>query len=318
MSLLPKLHTLVIIVLYLLVQTITVSKAQTPTRIPTAIPSTRTPTAPTASPSFTITTCPDGYSQSGSGNLGNGLSCTKCSANYYSAAGASSCTACPSNSYSVVGSGTCVCNDGYSTSGSGSTSTCTICAANYHSVATTCPTGYTYSSTTGSCYKMVVTAQNYFTSLAGCNSASNGYLVNIGSATENSYVLSTVIGTSTSLSSWIGANDVMTELTYDQLHGTLAYTNWNTGEPNDYGASEDCGEIAPSGATAGLWNDNQCKNNVYSICEADVLKSCTACATGKISPAGSTSSAACLTRPTGQPTGFVSLTIFTFVLYLQP
>ncbi|CAM9984519.1 unnamed protein product, partial [Heterosigma akashiwo] len=63
---------------------------------------------------------------------------------------------------------------------------------------------------------------------------------------------------------WIGLNDESTEGTYVWADGTsVDYTNWNSGEPNDWGDSEDCVEMTSSGG----WNDQSCSTTQASVCE---------------------------------------------------
>ncbi|CAM9954790.1 unnamed protein product, partial [Heterosigma akashiwo] len=91
--------------------------------------------------------------------------------------------------------------------------------------------------------------------------ALGGMLASIDSSDVDSEVLDLTGGTTV----WIGLNDESTEGTYVWADGTSVggYTNWNTGEPNDYGDSEDCVEMTSSGG----WNDNSCSNTQASVCE---------------------------------------------------
>lgn len=82
----------------------------------------------------------------------------------------------------------------------------------------------------------------------------NGYLANITSADENSFLYSKL-----GFDSWIGATDAASEGTWKWIGGpeagqTLVYTNWNAGEPNNSG-NEDYAEFYATGAGAGRWND---------------------------------------------------------------
>ncbi|CAM9701056.1 unnamed protein product, partial [Heterosigma akashiwo] len=82
--------------------------------------------------------------------------------------------------------------------------------------------------------------------------ALGGMLASIDSSDVDSEVLDLTGGTT----AWIGLNDESTEGTYVWADGTSVgdYTNWNSGEPNDWGDSEDCVEMTSSGG----WNDNSC------------------------------------------------------------
>ncbi len=91
------------------------------------------------------------------------------------------------------------------------------------------------------------------TSWTGANSACNGiggHLVSIGSAQENSFLLSIYAPAR----QWIGFTDQAQEGNWQWASGEpVAYTNWNAPvEPNNSGGVEHYAEI--TGAT-GLWND---------------------------------------------------------------
>ncbi|MDP6931873.1 MAG: lectin-like protein [Myxococcota bacterium] len=65
---------------------------------------------------------------------------------------------------------------------------------------------------------------------------------------------------------WIGLNDRDTEGTFVWEDGTaVSYTNWHSGEPNDWGG-EDCGQLNRWGD--GTWNDEPCSYTFYFICES--------------------------------------------------
>jgi hypothetical protein len=92
--------------------------------------------------------------------------------------------------------------------------------------------------------------------------ADGAHLVVIDDADENAYVRS--------LSSrilWIGLNDRAVEGRFVWVTGApVTYTNWQSGEPNDYGLSgEDCVEMY----TSGLWNDESCGDSLRFVCECD-------------------------------------------------
>jgi hypothetical protein len=65
---------------------------------------------------------------------------------------------------------------------------------------------------------------------------------------------------------WIGANDRTSEGTWRWADGSpVSYTQWYSGEPNDYGGNEDCAGIN-FGAT-GYWNDYNCSSGLGFVCE---------------------------------------------------
>lgn len=100
-----------------------------------------------------------------------------------------------------------------------------------------------------------------------------GYLVTVTSANENAFVTARL-----SNAGWMGASDSVSEGVWRWVTGPEGetntqfwsgaaggntvdgnYANWNTGEPNDSGSNEDCGQFL-AGAT-GKWNDLPCSGN---------------------------------------------------------
>jgi Lectin C-type domain. len=78
-----------------------------------------------------------------------------------------------------------------------------------------------------------------------------GYLVTITSLAESTFCASKLLG-----QGWLGASDAATEGTWKWVTGPengtgLTYTNWNSGEPNNSGGDEDCGQFLLDGK----WND---------------------------------------------------------------
>lgn len=64
---------------------------------------------------------------------------------------------------------------------------------------------------------------------------------------------------------WIGYNDQTFEGTFIWTDGTPSNFNlWNAGEPNDYGASEDCTQVYLSNGT---WNDLDCNAGLRYVCK---------------------------------------------------
>ena len=57
---------------------------------------------------------------------------------------------------------------------------------------------------------------------------------------------------------WLGATDADYEGNFAWMSGApWSYTNWNSGEPNDYGSGEDCVHLTYNGK----WNDLPCDGN---------------------------------------------------------
>jgi len=95
----------------------------------------------------------------------------------------------------------------------------------------------------------------------------SGYaLVTVDSADENAWLHETAAILS-SREWWSGFNDRDDEGTFSWVSGApVSYTNWASGEPNDYGRGEDCAPLLS--ADNERWNDVSCEEDLRYICEA--------------------------------------------------
>ncbi|MBD2520363.1 choice-of-anchor D domain-containing protein, partial [Nostoc sp. FACHB-973] len=108
----------------------------------------------------------------------------------------------------------------------------------------------------------------YFLSNAGSWEAAQvqaelwgGDLVTVNDASEQSWLMSTFGG---SQNLWIGYTDRLTEGTFAWMSGdTSTYTNWGTGEPNNYGGAENYAALR----TDGKWNDASNNQSYRGIIE---------------------------------------------------
>jgi len=84
-------------------------------------------------------------------------------------------------------------------------------------------------------------------------------LLKITTFAENDLALSLMLAHNTQEGNvWIGLNDFQSEGTFLWADSTNpSYVNWNMGEPNNDGGSEDCGELKRD-SPPGAWNDNRC------------------------------------------------------------
>ena len=98
-----------------------------------------------------------------------------------------------------------------------------------------------------------------------------GSLTSILDQEENELLTSHVDG-----EYWIGLNDIKEENTWIWEDGQpFEFSNWDNGEPNDYGSGEDCVTLNDKN---GEWNDLDCDAERPYICK---YKSLEAAATGR-------------------------------------
>jgi len=82
--------------------------------------------------------------------------------------------------------------------------------------------------------------------------AAGGQVATINSAAENTFVRNAATSAGYTGNYYIGINDAAVEGTFVGGSGEpIVYTNWNAGEPNDYGGNEDYTQVYANG----LWND---------------------------------------------------------------
>ncbi|MGB0589637.1 MAG: C-type lectin domain-containing protein [Myxococcota bacterium] len=88
-----------------------------------------------------------------------------------------------------------------------------------------------------------------------------GDLASIRSSAENQTIQSGLVNTA-----WIGLNDLEEEDDFQWSDGAdVTFTNWNGGEPNDYGSGEDCTEVIASVGN-NVWNDANCDAQRDYVC----------------------------------------------------
>lgn len=143
-----------------------------------------------------------------------------------------------------------------------------------------CPTNLSATATTvygTKCYAYYANALSWSNAKTACNNV-GGQLAVIDSSGKDSAIAS--IATT---DVWFGAADNgslitgSSEGTYYWITGTAfwdgaaiggAYTNWETGEPNDFGFNEDC---ALKYTADGKWNDYVCGNGRHYVCEINAI-----------------------------------------------
>ena len=110
-----------------------------------------------------------------------------------------------------------------------------------------------------------------------CNNNSS-YIVTINNDSENDFIADSAQSLYGESIWWIGYNDKNNGGSADGSGGSEdefvwyngenpSYENWHEGEPNNYENSEDCTEMYIS--TGGTWNDANCGQEKFYICEMD-------------------------------------------------
>ncbi|XP_048750884.2 uncharacterized protein LOC125662641 isoform X1 [Ostrea edulis] len=92
-----------------------------------------------------------------------------------------------------------------------------------------------------------------------------GYLAEINSIEENSWIRDCIMKTGSITALWIGANDLdkENEFTWRSSKTPLLYSNWNNKQPNDSNDNQVCAVLKESGK----WNDIKCERQRNFICE---------------------------------------------------
>ena len=124
-----------------------------------------------------------------------------------------------------------------------------------------CPSGWIHMQ--GSCYKFSTKTLNWNAAKSACE-ALGSKLVVINSQAEQQAIAAKVTHTS-----WIGLyRNPKDKSRWLWVDGSRpAYTYWHSGEPNNSGGNEDCGELHDL-ASSWKWNDRTCSSHFPSfICE---------------------------------------------------
>ncbi|XP_051812111.1 echinoidin-like [Acanthochromis polyacanthus] len=116
----------------------------------------------------------------------------------------------------------------------------------------------------GRCYKYIATTMTWAIAEFYCVSQ-GAHLVSIHSADEQNFVNSLISSFDYSAKPiWIGLNDLFHEGTFTWSDGSeVNFDFWNTGEPDDYGSRENCGQ---SSGPSFKWNDYSCTSSCPAVC----------------------------------------------------
>jgi len=87
----------------------------------------------------------------------------------------------------------------------------------------------------------------------------NGSLASIHSTEENQFLYAQLFSSS---HLWIGFNDIDKEGVFEWIDNSyVSFTDWEAGEPNDYGNNEDC-----TAMQATQWGDYPCVHKKHYLC----------------------------------------------------
>jgi len=104
--------------------------------------------------------------------------------------------------------------------------------------------------------------------------ANGGSLASINSAEEGDAVAVMFPG-GRGFSLWIGFNDRAQEGAWAWTDGSaVAYTNWQSGEPNSNNGAEDCLELRGNQLSGLSWNDLSCTEALQYLCSRELVRDC--------------------------------------------
>ncbi|XP_028447190.1 galactose-specific lectin nattectin [Perca flavescens] len=127
---------------------------------------------------------------------------------------------------------------------------------------TPCPHGWRHCGSR--CFSYNAGPKNWIDGEFFCIST-GGNLASIHSAEEHEFIRHYIREvTGTDKNAWIGGHDGVKEGTFLWTDGSkFDFTSFATGEPNDFGAGEDCVVMNFNGNN---WNDGSCDNEAAFIC----------------------------------------------------
>ena len=129
--------------------------------------------------------------------------------------------------------------------------------------------GGTYTFILGKCYFVEINIFNFTDAMVNCQtqfgSNHTGKLFEPRDLATNNLVTDYAHGIkNTKL--WFGINDIDIEGTFQYATGgNLVFTNWRSGQPDNYGGAQNCAQTFPLIITQ--WADINCDIKFASICE---------------------------------------------------
>ncbi|XP_064101211.1 macrophage mannose receptor 1-like [Macrobrachium nipponense] len=126
----------------------------------------------------------------------------------------------------------------------------------------TCPSGWT--SFNRHCYLFSGNDDTWENAKASCESNLNSVLASIENADEDEFLKGNAAALGKDL--WLGLHDDDAGNNWHWIDGSEygQYTNWGSGQPDDYQENEHCGELRHS---QGDWNDLPCSNTLGFVCK---------------------------------------------------
>ena len=130
--------------------------------------------------------------------------------------------------------------------------------------------GGTYTFILGKCYFVEINIFNFTDAMVNCQtqfgSNHTGKLFEPRDLATNDLVIPSANLISPSITYfWLGMNDIDTEGTFQYATGgNLSFTNWRSGQPDNYGGAQNC---ARTFDIITQWDDYNCDIKFASICE---------------------------------------------------
>lgn len=127
----------------------------------------------------------------------------------------------------------------------------------------------------GHCYIIPQSALNFQGSANFCNNIAESptYLVEMDSIVENLLVTQFAAEEINGNRFWIGFHDQDMEGDFITTRGApISIRYFSDGEPNNFGAGEDCLEISVANGidSDGRWNDQRCRQQIPFVCEIEI------------------------------------------------
>lgn len=128
-----------------------------------------------------------------------------------------------------------------------------------------CPSGWKY--LVSSCYYFSTYTTTWTKARSACQKFGGDLAVPINN--KENYAIWKIVKRKGLGHPYIGLVRYRNNKFYTVQGAKLPYTNWRSGEPNNYGSGEGCGHMVH---TNGKWNDIPCSSNYHYVCQHFPIK----------------------------------------------